>query len=97
MENPKRSLAQLQAVELQGEDILKDQTEIIALDRRRNSNREALRALTKEKGKTWFALGPMLIKMPVEKATDLLKKGMCILFLVEICSLYTYTLKLRNV
>uniref|UniRef100_A0A1B6H2X5 Uncharacterized protein n=1 Tax=Cuerna arida TaxID=1464854 RepID=A0A1B6H2X5_9HEMI len=75
MENPNLSLKQLHAIEQQGESILRDRAEIIALDRRRNGNREALRNLTREKGtKTWFALGPMLVKMPVSTATSLLNK-----------------------
>lgn len=76
MENPKLSLKILRAVELQAEEILRDQSEVVALDRRRNGNREALRALKKQKsGKVWFALGPMLVKLPSEKATRLLQKG----------------------
>lgn len=76
MENPKLSLKQLHAVEQQGESILRDRSEVIALERRRNGNREALRALEKAKGKkTWFALGPMLIKMPTPTVVSLLQKG----------------------
>lgn len=76
MENPNLSLKQLHAVELQAESILRDKSEIVALDRRRNGNREAIRALTRQESKkTWFALGPMLLKMPVSTATSLLEKG----------------------
>lgn len=76
MENPKLTLKQLHAIELEAESILRDRTEIVALDKRRNSNREALRALTKEKGKkAWVTLGPMLVKMPVATANSLLNKG----------------------
>lgn len=76
MENPSLSLKQLHAIELQAESVLRDKTEIVALDRRRNGNREALRALTQQKEKkTWFALGPVLFKMPVTTATGLLEKG----------------------
>ncbi|XP_075216477.1 pdrg1 prefoldin-like subunit [Lycorma delicatula] len=75
MENPMRSLAHLQAVEEQAEEILRDRSEIVALDRRRNGNREALRALQKQNSKsTWFALGSMLVKLPVDKAKNLLEK-----------------------
>ncbi|XP_054278868.1 p53 and DNA damage-regulated protein 1 [Macrosteles quadrilineatus] len=75
MENPKLTLKQLHAAELQADSILRDRAEIVDLDRRRNSNREALRALSKEKGKkTWFTLGPILVKLPVSTASDLLNK-----------------------
>lgn len=76
MENPKLTIKQLHAIELEAESILRDKTEIVALDKRRNGNREALRALTKEKEKkTWVTLGPILVKMPVTTANSLLNKG----------------------
>ncbi|RZF39208.1 hypothetical protein LSTR_LSTR012950 [Laodelphax striatellus] len=76
MENPKQSLNHLKAIEKQAEDILRDKSEIVALDRRRNGNREGLRALKKQTNtdKTWFAIGPILVKVPVQTANKWLDK-----------------------
>lgn len=90
MENPKRSLAHLQTIEELGEEILRDRSEIVALDHRRNGDREAHRALEKQKNlkTTWFALGPMLVKLPVNKASELLKKGNVVPFLKKVLWLF---------
>ena len=58
-----------------GEEILHDKQEVVALDRRRNQNREALRALYQSGGKTWLTLGSLLVKMPGDKAKELLEQG----------------------
>lgn len=77
MENPNKSLQYLQELESLGEEILIDRQEIIALDKRRNHTREGLRELKKlKKDKTWFVLGPLLMKCPTKKVEELMKKGM---------------------
>lgn len=77
MEDPNKSLKYLQELESLGEEIITDRQEIIALDNRRNQTREGIRALTKTKeDKTWLAVGPLLVKLPKQKAEELLKKGM---------------------
>lgn len=74
-ENPQESLKYLGEVEKLGEEILVDRQEIVALDKRRNLNREALRALKKQKKeKSWMAVGSLLIKLPNEKVTQALEK-----------------------
>lgn len=53
---------------------MRDKQEVVALDRRRNQNREALRALHRpDHGKTWLTLGSLLIKTPTNKAKELLE------------------------
>ena len=76
MDNPDKSLQYLKELESLGEEILVDRQEIIALDKRRNETREGLRELKNSKAtKTWFALGPLLLKFPTNKVENLLKKG----------------------
>lgn len=88
MENPKKSLKYLKELESLGEEILIDRREIIALDNRRNQTREGLRALKKCKDdKTWFVLGPLLMKVPTKLAEDLLTKG----------KYFIYQISLKNV
>ncbi|EEB15510.1 p53 and DNA damage-regulated protein, putative [Pediculus humanus corporis] len=75
MDNPDKSLQYLKELESLGEEILVDRQEIIALDKRRNETREGLRELKNSKvTKTWFALGPLLLKFPTNKVENLLKK-----------------------
>ncbi|KAK7788556.1 hypothetical protein R5R35_011746 [Gryllus longicercus] len=75
LEDPKKSLKHLSEVEKLGEEILVDRQEIVALDKRRNHNREALRALKNGAGsKTWMAVGSLLIKLPQEQASKALEK-----------------------
>ncbi|PNF35466.1 p53 and DNA damage-regulated protein 1 [Cryptotermes secundus] len=76
LENPQHSLEYLEEVERLGEEIVRDKQEVVALDRRRNQNREALRALHRpDHGKTWLTLGSLLIKTPTNKAKELLEHG----------------------
>lgn len=76
LENPQHSLQYLEEVERLGEEIVRDKQEVVALDRRRNQNREALRALQHHDcGKTWLTLGSLLIKTPANKAKELLEHG----------------------
>ena len=69
-------------IERSAEDILSSKQEIVDLDRKRNSNREAIRALEKEakthyKGsdsKCWLAMGNSFFRLPNKNAVNLLKK-----------------------
>lgn len=80
MENPKKSIQHLTQIEEKAEEILSSQQEIVALDKRRNATREALRAITKsQEKKVWMTLGPLLIKVDKSKAEAMLKKGEIIL------------------
>ncbi|XP_021930710.1 p53 and DNA damage-regulated protein 1-like isoform X3 [Zootermopsis nevadensis] len=72
LENPQHSLEYLEEVERLGKEIVSDKREVVALDRRRNLNREALRALHKDGGKTWLTVGSLLVKIPANKAQELL-------------------------
>lgn len=74
LENPQHSLKYLEEVEILGEEIVRDKQEIVALDRRRNQNREALRALCQRGGKTWLTLGSLLVKVPGDRAKELLEQ-----------------------
>lgn len=79
MDVEKKTMEYLFQVEKQAEKILVDKSEIIALDKRRNNNRMAIRALINSKipqEKTWIAVGSCLVKVSIEKAKDMLQKGM---------------------
>ncbi|XP_033101552.1 p53 and DNA damage-regulated protein 1-like [Anneissia japonica] len=62
------------------EDILSDKHQVVELDKKRNKNREALRALAKmqpnEKSKkeknVWVCFGNMFVKMPVTTTQQVL-------------------------
>jgi len=73
----KATMEYLFRVEQQAEKILVDKSEVIALDKKRNNNRMAIRALINNKiqDKTWMAVGPCLVKVPCEKATTMLQEG----------------------
>jgi endo-1,4-beta-mannosidase len=74
MDNPQKSVKLLSSSEELAEDILRDKSEMVALDRRRNSNREGIRALTKQTAKkSWITLGPILVKMPTDTAKEFLQ------------------------
>ncbi|KAK8747867.1 hypothetical protein OTU49_016195 [Cherax quadricarinatus] len=71
----------LQEVEEAAEEVISDQQEIISLDRRRNTNREALRQLRKNNltsqnpsTKTWICVGNMFLRMPKNIATENIEK-----------------------
>lgn len=73
-------LEHLQQVESKAGEILTDKQEIIALDKRRNDDRVGMRALQKEsKNKCWITLGPLLIKMSIKEAENLLIQGIIII------------------
>ena len=75
------NLQHLQFAILAAEEVLASKQEIIDLDRKRNSNREAIRALEKEakshyKGcdsKSWLAMGNSFFRLPNRNAVDMLK------------------------
>lgn len=76
MEEQKKLLDHLHAVEAKAGEILTDRQEVVALDKRRNDDRVGMRALQKENvDKCWMTIGPIIIKMPVDKAEDLLVQG----------------------
>ncbi|KAJ1983979.1 hypothetical protein H4R34_000939 [Dimargaris verticillata] len=58
-----------------GETILFDRQLVIDYDRRRNSNREALRALQKSSApKAWVNLGDMFIRLPTDTASSMVQE-----------------------
>lgn len=58
------------------DQVLQNKQEIIELDKRRQSTREAIRDLNKNtESKVWITIGPILVKMEKTKGLDLLKKG----------------------
>ena len=73
-------LTALAEIELAAEEVLASKQEIIDLDRKRNSNREAIRALEKEakshygeESKSWLAMGNSFFRLPNRSAVDMLK------------------------
>ncbi|KAK3907305.1 G patch domain and ankyrin repeat-containing protein 1-like protein, partial [Frankliniella fusca] len=75
MDNPEKSLLHLTQIEEQAQEILSDREDIVALDKQRNQNREAIRALHKQdKTSAWITVGPLLVKMPIKKVSDTLNK-----------------------
>lgn len=75
-EASKQVLELLKNSERVGDQVLQNKTEIIELDKRRQSTREAIRDLGKNNDKNvWITIGPILVKMEKNKAVDLLKKG----------------------
>ncbi|XP_064489682.1 p53 and DNA damage-regulated protein 1-like isoform X3 [Ornithodoros turicata] len=70
----KQLLADIEAV---AEEILADKEQVIDLDKKRQKNREALRALQKMedvKGRPWICIGNMFMKMPNDHTKELLEK-----------------------
>ena len=69
-------------IEKTAEEVLTAKQEIVDLDRKRNSNREAIRALEKEakthykgsESKCWLVMGNSFFKLPNKNAVNLLKK-----------------------
>lgn len=85
------NLDQKQLVELlikterTADKILQSKQQIVALDRCRQTTREAVRNLDKStQDKAWITLGSNLIKLEKSKALDLLKKGN--IFVEEYCT-----------
>lgn len=98
MENPTTSLMHLTQIEEQAQEILTDRQEIIALDKQRNQNREAIRAIQKQdETSAWVTVGPLLVKMPIKKVSNVLNKGkdsVCSYVIIEfLCLINAYILK----
>nr|DBA21970.1 TPA: hypothetical protein GDO54_013075 [Pyxicephalus adspersus] len=65
----------LQEVEKKAEDVLVDRRQIVDLDMRRNQNREALRALSKDTDKSetvTVCFGGMFIELPKNKTMEMI-------------------------
>lgn len=64
------------ATEKVADEILSNKQELIALDKRRQEQREAIRDIEKtNEKKIWITIGSMLMKMEREKALKILQKG----------------------
>lgn len=64
-------------IESTAETILADKEQLVELDRRRQKNREALRALQKlgdDVRKPWVCIGNMFMKIPKGRTTELLQQ-----------------------
>jgi len=80
--NQQQLLISVQEVEECAEDVLSTKQEIIDLDRKRNANREAIRALEKKEkehckgseSKSWLAMGNSFFKLPTGCAVEMVKK-----------------------
>ena len=78
-----RVLNHLRELEESAEHVLADKQEIIDLDRRRNSNREALSALDKaskyhwkgDESRTWLTMNNCFIQMKTGVAKELVRQG----------------------
>ncbi|XP_063072601.1 p53 and DNA damage-regulated protein 1 [Engraulis encrasicolus] len=72
-----RVLEYLTEVEEAAEDVLSDKQQIVDLDKRRNSNREALNALRKHmsgEDKAKVCLGNMIIRFPKDKTIQMIER-----------------------
>ena len=78
-----RLLNHLRELEESAEHVLADKQEIIDLDRKRNSNREALSALDKaskshwkgDESRTWLTMNNCFIQMKTGVAKEIVRKG----------------------
>lgn len=69
------------ATERVADQIISNKQELIALDKRRQTTREAIRDLKKSDAEHfWITIGSMLVKTKKEKALELLKKGKIIVY-----------------
>jgi len=72
-------------IENAADEILSDKFQIVELDRKRNQNREALRAISKKDAvettsdKVWFCLGKTFVKFPTETAEIILNDNRALL------------------
>ena len=81
--NDQRVLVHLRDLEEAAENVLAEKQEIIDLDRKRNSNREALSALDKaskshwkaDESRTWLTMNNCFIQMKTGKAKELVRQG----------------------
>lgn len=95
----KTTMEYLFEVEKQAEKILVDKSEVVALDKKRNDNRMAIRALINNKtpqDKTWMAVGPCLVKVPCEKAKNMLQEGIFLFFFFFNLYFYLLFIFLKN-
>lgn len=75
--NYQKQLLHMTAIEMKAQEILIDKNDSVSLDMRRNLDREALRALEKTTERNvWTMVGSSLVKLPVEKAKELLEKDL---------------------
>lgn len=68
----------LRSTEEVADKILVNKQELVALDKRRQQTREAIREIDKnciDDKKIWTTIGSMLVKLKKEKALELLKNG----------------------
>ncbi len=76
MDDTTKTINLLIETERLADKILQNKQEIVALDKRRQDTREAIRELGKsEDKKAWITVGSMLIEMKKEKALELLQSG----------------------
>ncbi|EDO37037.1 predicted protein [Nematostella vectensis] len=68
------NVQKLVELEERANEILTDRQQIVELDRKRNSNREALSALNKKStgDKSWVCFGNMFMKLPDSKTKDMI-------------------------
>ncbi|KAJ6633087.1 p53 and DNA damage-regulated protein 1 [Pseudolycoriella hygida] len=75
MDDATKTINLLIETERLADKILQNKHEIVALDKRRQHTREAIREVEKsDEKKAWIAVGSMLIEMKKEKALELLQK-----------------------
>ena len=75
-------LEHLREIEEAAEEVLSEKQEIVDLDRKRNQNREAIRALSRPQenssnesnDKAWLAMGNCFFELPKKKALNLLEQ-----------------------
>lgn len=81
MDDTTKTLNILIETERLADKILQNKQEIVALDKRRQDTREAIREVGKtEEKKAWITVGSMLIEMKKEKALELLQSGKTFFF-----------------
>lgn len=97
MNDENTTMEYLFQVERQAEKILLNKSEMVALDKSRNSNRMAIRALTNCKtpeDKIWMAVGLSLVKVSVEQAKNMLQAGILMFYsyiIVALNNIYNFS------
>nr|XP_002131860.1 p53 and DNA damage-regulated protein 1-like [Ciona intestinalis] len=78
--DPQFVMRYMEELEQLAEDVLSDKQQIVDLDKKRNSNREALAALHKKttapassQNKTWLNFGGVFLKLPKKSAITMLQ------------------------
>ncbi|KAM4692623.1 p53 and DNA damage-regulated protein 1 isoform 1-T1 [Rhinophrynus dorsalis] len=74
---PERVLTYLQDLEEKAEEVLGERQQIVALDMKRNQNREALRALNStptQSGPVTVCFGNMFINLPKTKTKEIIER-----------------------